>query len=152
MSRNREILFRPRQRVAPDFAISRRVARVEVDQTGYVHFSNYPRYAEEAEYAFLRSRDLAVIRGESRGILGYPRVSAALEIVHPLACAQTFQVVVESVAHDAKQLEYVFRLECAGQPAATIRFRVACCRFPGKGTPYAIPLPESVLTAIFGSE
>ncbi len=148
--RSRSADFVARQRIEPGFSIQRRVAWVDVDQRGCVHFANYVRYAEETEYAFLRSRGLPVIRVEPRGIVGFPRVTAAVDVVRPLRRDDVFQVALTGLAHDGKQLEYLFQVRVAGELSASICFRVACCRFPTPDPPYAILLPVEFLGRIFG--
>ena len=141
--------FVARERMDPGFAIQRRVAWIDVDRSGRVHFADYVRYAEETEYAYLRSRGIPVIQSEPRGILGFPRVSATVELVRPLRVDELVEVAIASLAHDGKQLEYSFQFRVAGEPSANVCFRVACCRFPGRGDPYAILLPDEFLTRIF---
>ena len=46
--------------MATGFVYHRRVTFAETDMAGIVHFSNFYRYMEEAEHAFLRSRGLRI--------------------------------------------------------------------------------------------
>ena len=39
---------------------------------------------EETEYAFLRSRGLRVVLEDQKGIIGFPRLSAQIEVIDPL--------------------------------------------------------------------
>jgi acyl-CoA thioesterase FadM len=142
--------FVARQRIEPGFVIQRRVAWIDVDRSGYVQIANYVRYAEETEYAFLRSRGLPIIQAAPLGILGFPRVAANVDLIRPLRWDEFFEVAILSLAHDGKQLEYSFQVRVAGEPTASICFRVACCRFPGPDLPYAILLPSEFLAPIFG--
>ncbi len=54
-----------------------RVAYHETDAAGIVHFSNYFRYAEEAEAAALAS--LGIFSADSLRLYGFPRVQASAQ-------------------------------------------------------------------------
>lgn len=57
------------------FIYRRRVQFAETDMAGIVHFSNYYRYMEEAEHAYLRSIGLSVMMTMPDGtVIGWPRV------------------------------------------------------------------------------
>lgn len=143
--------FVPWQELEPRFSLARRVAWSETDQHGSVHFAHYVRFAEETEYAFLRSRNVPRIRSEPRGVIGFPRLQASCEIRRPLRREEEFVVELVWAAHDGKQIAYRFQLRVGTELVAEVQFRVACCRFPGSSPPYAIPLPSAFLDPIFGN-
>ena len=129
--------------------VDREVRLVDTDATGMVHFAAYVRMMEEAEYAFLRDRGLSVVLRDERGTLGFPRLSANIDIVQPVTHGEMIRVQVLLAQLDAKSIEYQFRLvDSVGTTRVRGEFRAACCRFPDQGPPYAILIPESVVAAL----
>ena len=86
---------------------------------------------EETEYAFLRSRGLRVVLHDELGTLGFPRLSASLNIHDPLTLGQQVNVKLKLVEIDGKQIVYEFDIVDQNHDVAVQgRFSVACCRFP----------------------
>lgn len=68
---------------SPAFEIQRRVEFYETDMAGIVHFSNFFRYMESCEHAFLRSLDHE-LHGLLEGLeTGWPRVHASCDYRAP---------------------------------------------------------------------
>src|SRR5687767_12254437 len=67
----------------PTFSISRRVQFSETDMAGIVHFSNYFRWMEEVEHAFLRSMGLSVVMSHQGTHYAWPRVATSCEYFAP---------------------------------------------------------------------
>jgi len=106
---------------------------------------------EETEYAFLRSRGLGVVLKDELGTLGFPRLSAQLNINTPLALGQQVRVKLSLVEIDGKHIVYEFNIVDQNQSVAVEgRFRAACCRFPNGELPYAILTPQFVMDALEG--
>ena len=123
----------------------RTVRFAETDATGFVYFGSYVRMMEETEYDFLRSRDLCVVLTDDKGIIGFPRLSAEIEVREPVRFDDKIEIQLDLTEMDGKHIVYQFEIHCGGQTAATGKFRVACCRFPGQETPFAILTPEFVM-------
>ena len=111
---------------------------------------------EETEYAFLRSRGLRVVLHDELGTLGFPRLSASLNIHDPLTLGQQVKVNLKLVEIDGKRIVYEFDIVDQNHDVAVQgRFSVACCRFPndtvgdGAGL-YAILTPQFVMDALIG--
>ena len=64
-----------------EYTLRRRVNFYEVDQAGIVHFSNYYRYMEEAEYGLWRTAGVSL---EPTAEYAFPRVAASFEFHSPL--------------------------------------------------------------------
>ena len=81
------------------FVFERRVEFGETDLAGIVHFSNFFRYMEAAETAFLRERGLSVHWADGAERYGFPRVSAACDYLSPARFEDllAITVVVEKV-------------------------------------------------------
>ena len=125
----------------------------DTDASGTVHLSAYIRMMEETEYAFLRSRELSVVLTDAKGIMGFPRLEASIDIAHPARFDDELQIELNLIEVDGKQVVYEFVIE--GFPEtddaveiASGRFRVVCCRFPNGEDPYAILTPLHVIDAL----
>jgi acyl-CoA thioester hydrolase len=122
---------------------------VDTDASGFAHYSSYLRMMEETEYAFLRSRDLCVVLYDERGTMGFPRISAEVNVQRPLQFEQQVEVQLNLTEIDGKQIVYEFDiLDGEGQAAVTGKFVVACCRFPDRQPPFAVLIPEHVESAL----
>jgi acyl-CoA thioester hydrolase len=131
------------------FEYSRTVHFVDTDASGFAHFSTYIRMMEETEYAFLRSRGLSVVLYDERGTMGFPRLSASLQIHHPLVFDQNVDVGLRLTEIDGKQITYEFKIaDETGELAVEGRFQVACCRFPDDKPLFAILTPDHVIEAL----
>ena len=135
----------------PRHEFERRIRFAETDQSGFAHFATYVRLMEETEYSFLRSRGLCVVLHDSRGTIGFPRISVDIKIHEPVTFDETVLVTLELIVCDGKQLAYHFEIINAHSELVAIgQFRVACCRFPSDAEPFAILTPEFVTQALTG--
>ncbi|MFT7629202.1 MAG: YbgC/YbaW family acyl-CoA thioester hydrolase [Mariniblastus sp.] len=131
--------------------MARVVRQADTDASGFAHFSSYVRMMEETEYAFLRSRGLCVVLYDERGTMGFPRLNVSIVVHEPLVFDDSVEVRLRMVEIDGKQITYAFELVQANQAIAVEgQFRVACCRFPGRDSPYAILIPEFIEEALMG--
>ena len=113
-----------------------------------IHFSQWLRFMEEAEYAFLRSRGLGVVLADERGQIGFPRIECGLNIHGSVAAGENLTTELTLDSNDGKQLAYTFRVLHGDRLLADGRFLVACCRFPPDDLPYAILIPDWVMTKL----
>ncbi|QEG24548.1 acyl-CoA thioesterase [Mariniblastus fucicola] len=127
------------------FEISKTVRWVDTDASGMVHTSALIRMMEETEYAFLRSRELSVVLTDGRGLMGFPRLSAEIEVQNFVGFDTEVTVELFLMLVDGKSIRYEFRISTEHEPVATGAFRVAVCRFPAGELPYAILTPEYVI-------
>ena len=141
------------QSVIAKFTNRRRVSMTDTDASGTVHLGAFIRMMEETEYAFLRSRGLSVVLTDAKGVLGFPRLEASIDVRHPARFDDELQIELNLIAVDGKQVIYEFAIE--GFPEtddsveiASGRFRVVCCRFPNGEDPYAILTPLHVIDAL----
>ena len=87
----------------------RRVLFHETDLAGIVHFSNFFKYMEEAEHAFLRSIGLSVHPEENwRSPVrhGWPRVSAKCDFHVPLQFEDEIEIELLVVEVRSKSIRY----------------------------------------------
>ncbi|MEL7498622.1 MAG: acyl-CoA thioesterase [Planctomycetota bacterium] len=131
------------------YEFARSVRMADTDATGFAHFASYVRMMEETEYAFLRSRGLSVVLYDARGTMGFPRLSAEIEIHRPLSLGEHVTVRLSLVSVDGKQIAYQFEVMDDQQVLSVEgKFTAAFCRFPDRGIPYAMLIPESVMFAL----
>ena len=95
--------------MAYEFITERRVEFHETDMAGIVHFSNFFRYMEATEHAFLRELGLAAHEDETDRMAGFARVHASCEYRHPLRYPQKFvaHLVVKRIGE--KSIRYIVR-------------------------------------------
>lgn len=125
---------------------------VDTDLTGFVHFSRYLQMMEETEYAFLRSRGLSVVMRDERGMMGFPRLAANIDVVRPLQIDQRVEIRLILERIDGKQIEYRFEIREGDGVAVRGYFRVATCRFPADGALYAILIPSWIQDRLLSAE
>ena len=122
---------------------------VDTDASGMVHTSALIRMMEETEYAFLRSRGLSVVLTDGRGLMGFPRLSAEIEVKNPVGFDAELTVEICLTQVDGKSIRYEFSIQDTDEElVATGKFHVAVCRFPNGEPPYAILTPEYVIEAL----
>ena len=127
----------------------RRVEFAETDMAGITHFTNFCKYMEEAEHAFLRSRGLSVVLEDNRGKLGFPKVSVSCDFLQTARYEDVIDIQVRVRCDDGKSITYDCDFQRAGNRIATGQLRVACCRFPVDRPPFAIPISEELLHQLF---
>ena len=86
------------------FTNRRRVSMADTDSSGTVHLGAYIRMMEETEYAFLRSRGLSVVLTDAKGIMGFPRLEASIDIAHPARFDEELQIELNLIKVDGKQV------------------------------------------------
>lgn len=67
------------------------IAFGDTDASGWMHFPNVFKYAEQAEHAFLRSRGVLVFDREKGG---WPRVKVTCDFKRPFQCGDSFEVLL----------------------------------------------------------
>jgi len=92
------------------FEWSRLVEFYETDLAGITHFSNYYRWMESAEHAFLRDRGIAL---HEEGI-GWPRVHASVDFKKPIKFGDRIRVRVKIAELRTRSVRYAFELGVEG--------------------------------------
>ncbi|HEY7157883.1 MAG TPA: thioesterase family protein [Gemmataceae bacterium] len=133
------------------FRITRRVDFCDTDMAGIIHFSNFFRYMEFAEVAFLRSRGLSVAMTWGEEDLGFPRVSATCDFLHPVRFEDVVEIAVRVERVGRKSVTYSFEFTHEGAPVAKGRLSAVCCRVhPGVHDLESIEIPEGVRARLLG--
>jgi acyl-CoA thioester hydrolase len=125
------------------FRVSRIVEFGETDMAGIVHFSNFFRYMESAECAFLRSLGLGVKLDWEGQALGFPRVAATCDYLVPARFEDVLDVEVAPLRSGTKTGSYGFDIECQGALIAKGKVTSVCCRVLGERHWESIEIPAS---------
>ncbi|PWU11505.1 MAG: 4-hydroxybenzoyl-CoA thioesterase [Verrucomicrobia bacterium] len=94
-----------------DFQITRRIEFSETDMAGIVHYSNYFRFMEAAETAFLRSLGYSIALKRGGLELCLPRVHAECDYSVPLRFEDEIRIHLLVVKKGKRTLTYQFRFE-----------------------------------------
>jgi YbgC/YbaW family acyl-CoA thioester hydrolase len=133
------------------FRITRRVDFCDTDMAGIIHFSNFFRYMEFAEVAFLRSLGLSVAMTWGEENLGFPRVSATCDFLRPVRFEDVVEIAVRVERVGRKSVTYSFEFTHEGKPVAKGRLSAVCCRVrPGVHDIESIEIPEGIRTRLLG--
>jgi len=126
------------------FRTSRRVEFCDTDMAGIVHFSNFFRFMEFAEQAFLRSVGLSVAWTEGGVRFGFPRVGASCDFTKPVRFEDVLDITVTVAQIGTKSVTYRFDFACRGEPVARGQVSTVCCRKGPDGTLESIEIPASI--------
>lgn len=135
-----------------DFQINRRVEFCDTDMAGIMHFSNFFRFMEAAETAFLRSLGLSVLLSRCGLEVCLPRVHAECDYTDPLHFEDEVLVHLLVERKGTCSLTYQFRFYRA-QPGerrqlARGRMVLACATRGENGALQAVPLPKALADKI----
>jgi len=126
------------------FHTTRRVEFGETDMAGIVHFSNFFRYMEAAETAFLRARGLSVSlqwQGES---VGFPRVSVACDYLKPAKFEDLLDIFVTLEKIGRKSLTFAFDFKRGDEVLAQGRITSVFCRKLGDQGMESLEIPDEL--------
>lgn len=129
--------------MASPFRLLRRVDFAETDMAGMAHFSNFFRWMEAAEVAFLRSLGLSVtLEWEGRKV-SFPRVSARCDFRRPARFEDEIAIAVTVKQVGRTSVTYAFEFFRGDDSLATGEVSSVCCRVePGQPlTPIPLPPP-----------
>jgi YbgC/YbaW family acyl-CoA thioester hydrolase len=125
-----------------EFTLRRRVNFYEVDQAGIVHFSNYYRFMEEAEYGLWRSAGVSL---EPDGQHAFPRVAASFDFHAPLRFDEEFAVRLQIAAVGRTSLRYRCSITRGETSIATGSMTLVCVTV---ATMRPTPLPADRLARV----
>jgi YbgC/YbaW family acyl-CoA thioester hydrolase len=125
----------------PTFQTQRRIEFGDTDMAGIVHFSNFFRFMESAECAFLRQFGLSVKMDWEGLTIGFPRVSAMCDYISPARFEDVLDVTVTVERIGAKSVTYAFEFSRAGTLIARGKVTSVCCRVGDKSQIESIEIP-----------
>lgn len=95
--------------MAFDYVQVRELAFHETDMAGIAHFSNFFRWMEQAEHAFLKSLGIEPVVQSGDQFWGWPRVRASCEYHAPVRFGDPFEVHLFVKEIKQKSVVYFFR-------------------------------------------
>jgi acyl-CoA thioester hydrolase len=135
-----------------EMKVTRRVEFSETDMAGIMHFSNFFRFMETAEHAFLRSLGFSVVLDKTQPPLSLPRVHAACDYRAPLRFEDEVEIHLLVARKSRRTLAYQFRFsrQEGGRAREVARgiLTVVCAARQSDGSLRATPLPEALAEKI----
>lgn len=100
--------------MAHDYVLTRTLAFHETDMAGIAHFSNFFRWMEMTEHAFLRSLGIEPVAQAGDQFWGWPRVRASCDYHAPLRFGDRFDchLFVKEIKPKAIVYFFRFRKDC----------------------------------------
>jgi YbgC/YbaW family acyl-CoA thioester hydrolase len=111
---------------------------------GIAHFSNFFRYMEAAEHAYLRACGLSVVLSWEGQMLGFPRVSATCDYRIPIRFEQEMQIHVRVEKIGRTSISYEFLFTCEGNTLALGRLTAVLCRRTAEERLEPIEIPTAL--------
>ena len=138
--------------MAFEFKTSRLVEFHETDMAGIVHFTQFFRYMEVVEHAFLRSLGHSVVLPNTQPPLGFPRVHASCDYRRPLRFEDVVEIHLLVAEKRTRSIAYHIRMTRIEpgprEEVAVGRLVVACVAKDADGRLSAVPLPASLACLI----
>lgn len=130
-----------------EFQLSRRVEFSDTDMAGIMHFSNFFRFMEATETAFMRSLGLSVVLSSCGLDVCLPRVHAECDYQLPLRFEDEVLVHLLVEKKGTRTITYQFRFVKTAGPApvevARGKLVAVCAARQADGTMKAVPLPDA---------
>ena len=129
-----------------EFQLTRRVEFSETDMAGIMHFSNFFRFMEVAETAFMRALGLSVLLQKSGLNFCLPRVHAECDYAAPLKFEDEVVVRLLVEKKGTRSLTYQFRFYRLGrqQEVARGRITLVCAECLPEGGLKGAPFPKEL--------
>lgn len=143
--------------MAAAFRLVRRVEFADTDLAGIMHFSNFFRFMEVTEHAFMRSLGFSVRMEHEGREIGWPRVHAECSFRRPLRFEDEVEVLLHLRERRTRSLVYEFSFlkklpDGSEEPAAEGRMVVACAALDRAGGGLkTIAIPAAVAAALDGA-
>lgn len=110
----------------------RRVNFPETDAAGIVHFTNYLKWAEEAEQNFLRTLGIVLVDRSQGEVKGWPRVRVEAQYLRPAFFEDLIQVKCVGFKLKGSRISYEFEIfretEIAVEQIASIKMQTVFAR------------------------
>jgi YbgC/YbaW family acyl-CoA thioester hydrolase len=107
-----------------EYCLRRRVQFHETDLAGFVHFSWFFRYMEEAEHALWREAGLTI--SDPQSDIAWPRLSASFDYHRPLKFEDEFDVWLRIVEMTNRTIRYSCELRRDETAVATGSLTIVC--------------------------
>lgn len=125
-----------------EFKMERRVEFAETDMAGILHFSDFFRYMEATEHAFLRSFGESIHSGE--GVAGWVRTQAECTFRKPVRFEDIVEMHLIVREKHSKSITYGFIFRKDGDEIARGSLTVVCVTKDEDGRIRAMNMPECI--------
>jgi len=126
------------------FSHHRQVEYADTDMAGIVHYSEFFRYMESAEHAFLRSLGLSVSMDVGGRRISWPRVSCAFDFRKPLRFEDEFEIRLTIEKIGGKSVRFRADIMRNGEELASGRSTSVCCQMEPEGAMTAVAIPDDI--------
>ena len=126
------------------FSHYRQVEYAETDMAGVVHYSEFFRYMESAEHAFLRSLGLSVSMDHGDRHLSWPRVSCAFDFRKPLRFEDEFEIRLTIERIGGTSVTFHAVIMRGEEELAAGRSTSVCCHMEPGGAMTAVTIPDEI--------
>lgn len=130
----------------PLFVHRQAVQFVDTDMAGIVHFSNFFRYMEAAEDAFLRSLGISLVSKGTGRHVSLPRLAAEANFRAPIRYPDLVDIEVRIAELREKTIRYRFTFSVGDQPTAEGSVLAICCEMTDRLK--SIPFPAETYEAL----
>jgi 4-hydroxybenzoyl-CoA thioesterase/acyl-CoA thioester hydrolase len=131
--------------MAAIFRTRRVIEFVDTDMAGIVHFSNFFRFMEATETAFLRTRGMSVADMMWEGqVISFPRVAVSCDYHRPVHFQDVLDIDLHVERIGTRSITYKFEFLLTDAVVATGRLTTVCCHVPRPGVLKSIPIPEGL--------
>jgi YbgC/YbaW family acyl-CoA thioester hydrolase len=116
----------------------------DTDMAGIVHFANFFRFMEAAEYAYLRACGLSFFLDWEGETVSFPRVSASCDYRKPARFADVLDVTVEVEHLGRSSVRYRFTFQRGDDLIAEGRITTVLCRVVHGQEIEAVEIPQAL--------
>lgn len=134
----------------PVYELEHLVEFYETDAAGIVHFSNFFRYMEKCEHAFMRSFDEEAQKALTATDSGWPRVHAECDYLAPAHFGDLLTIRMNIAEIGQRSLTYQFQILCKTTIVAEGSMIIAHVIKTDDGI-QSIPLPGALKKALESS-
>lgn len=132
------------------FHTTRRVEFRDTDAAGWVHFSAFFVYMEQAEHEWFRQLGLNFAQPDEDGHISWPRVAASCAYRNPAHFGDVLDVELRVQRLGRTSVTYGFCFTRDGLEIATGSVTTVCCRFRPEMPHQAIEIPELIAQKLQG--
>jgi YbgC/YbaW family acyl-CoA thioester hydrolase len=129
--------------MADEFVLMRRVQFAETDMAGVMHFSNYFRWMEEIEHAWMRGLGMSVVQPHAADTVSWPRVTVSCEYDAPARFEDEIEMRLLVTDLTEKSMTYEVTFWRDASRIARGRTKAVCCKME-QGQFTSIPIPPSI--------
>ena len=131
-----------------EFKTKRKIEFADTDMAGIVHFTRFFVFMESAEHEFLRSLGISVVTEWEGNKIGWPRITASCEYLHPLTFEDEVDIKLWVSNKGTKSLTYQFLFTLDGIDVAHGQLTTVCCIANPDEKLQAIPIPDFIAAKI----